>query len=203
LVFILATCSAGCNAPAPPRLGQEFDALFAEQIRPGQPGCAIGIGQGDEIVFSRSYGVSTLDHAVPITPATVFDVGSVTKQFTAASIMLLALDGALSPDDDIRTYLPELPDDGTAITIRHLLHHTSGVRDYLNLMSLAGREFYAPITHLDIVELMARQRALNTEPGARYRYSNTGYMLLATIVERVSGETFDAFARARIFGPWE
>jgi CubicO group peptidase (beta-lactamase class C family) len=115
--------------------------------------------------------------------------------------VLLSLDGALSLDDDIRTHLPELPDYGTTITLRHLLHHTSGIRDYLNLMALGGREFYAPISHQDIVELMARQRALNSQPGERYRYSNTGFMLLATVVERVSGRSYGTFAHERIFEP--
>ena len=202
LALTLATWAAACVDSTPPSVEQQrVDTLFAEQIQTDQPGCAVGIARGDNILFSHGYGVATLDHRVPITPDTVFDVGSVTKQFTASSIMLLALDGALSADDDIRTYLPELPDYGTVITIRHLLHHTSGIRDYLNLMALGGREFYAPISHQAIVELMARQRALNAVPGMRYRYSNTGYMLLATIVERVSEQTFGAFARERIFEP--
>jgi CubicO group peptidase (beta-lactamase class C family) len=202
LALTLATWAAACADSAPPSVEQQrVDALFAEQIQTGQPGCAIGVARGDEILYRRGYGVATLDHQVSITPDTVFDVGSVTKQVTASTIMLLALDGALSPNDDIRTYLPELPDYGAVITIRHLLHHTSGIRDYLNLMALGGREFYAPISHQDIVDLMARQRALNAVPGARYRYSNTGYMLLATIVERVSRQTFGTFARERIFQP--
>ncbi len=202
LALTFATWTTACVDSAPPHVEpQRVDALFAEQIQTGQPGCAVGIARGDNVLFRRGYGMATLDHGVAITPETVFDVGSVTKQVTASSIMLLALDGALSANDDIRTYLPELPDYGAVMTIRHLLHHTSGIRDYLNLMALGGREFYAPISHQDIVELMARQRALNAVPGARYRYSNTGYMLLATIVERVSGQTFGTFARERIFEP--
>ena len=198
LLIAALTAFAG---PAPATTGERVDALVGEQVAATAPGCAVGVAQGGDILHARGYGLANLDHGIPTTADTVFDVGSVTKQFTAASIVLLSLDGALGLGDDIRTYLPELPDYGPTITIDHLLHHTSGVRDYLNLMALAGREFYAPISHLDIVELMARQRALNHAPGERYRYSNTGYMLLATIVERVSGQSFGTFARERIFDP--
>ena len=192
---------AACAGPATPTTGEQVDALVGEQVAATAPGCAVGVARGDTVLYAQGYGLANLDHGVAITPDTVFDVGSVTKQFTAASIVLLSLDGALSLGDDVRTYLPELPDYGQTITIDHLLHHTSGVRDYLNLMALGGREFYAPISHLDIVELLARQRGLNSPPGDRYSYSNTGYMLLATIVERVSGQTFGTFARERIFDP--
>ena len=198
---LLIAALAAFAGPAPPATGERVDALVGEQVAATAPGCAVGVARGGDILHARGYGLANLDHGIPITPDTVFDVGSVTKQFTAASIVLLSLDGALGLGDDIRTYLPELPDYGPTITIDHLLHHTSGVRDYLNLMALAGREFYAPISHLDIVELMARQRALNHPPGERYSYSNTGYMLLATIVERVSGRSFGTFARERIFDP--
>ena len=198
LLMAALPASAG---PAPPAAGERVDALVGEQVAGTGPGCAVGVARGGDVLHARGYGLANLDHGVAITPDTVFDVGSVTKQFTAASIVLLSLDGALGLDDDVREHLPELPDHGATITIGHLLHHTSGVRDYLNLMALAGREFYAPISHLDIVELMARQRALNHPPGERYSYSNTGYMLLATIVERVSGRSFGTFARERIFEP--
>ncbi len=198
---LLTAALAACAGPATPTTGEQVDALVSEQVAATAPGCAVGVARGDDVLYGQGYGLANLDHGVAITPDTVFDVGSVTKQFTAASIVLLSLDGALSLGDDVRTYLPELPDYGQTITIDHLLHHTSGVRDYLNLMALGGREFYAPISHLDIVELLARQRGLNSPPGDRYSYSNTGYMLLATIVERVSGQTFGTFARERIFDP--
>ena len=196
VVFLTA-----CGETSVPTIEQQVDALFAERVAPEDPGCAVGVARADTILYARGYGIANLDYDLPVTAETVFDVGSVTKQFTSASIVLLSLDGALSLDDDIRSHLPELPDYGHPISIRHLLHHTSGVRDYLNLMALGGREFYAPISHLDIVELMARQHALNSMPGERYSYSNTGYMLLATIVDRVSGRTYGTFARERIFDP--
>lgn len=199
---VLLIAAMGVYAgPAPPATGERVDALVSEQVAATAPGCAVGVARGGDVLHAQGYGLANLDHGIAITPDTVFDVGSVTKQFTAASILLLSQDGALALGDDVREHLPELPEYGTTITIRHLLHHTSGVRDYLNLIALAGRPFYAPISHLDIVELMARQRALNHPPGERYSYSNTGYMLLATIVERVSGRSFGTFARERIFDP--
>ena len=200
-VWLSVGLASACLNPDTPTIDQRVDSLFAERVAPGAPGCAVGVSRGDTVLYTHGYGIANLDYDIPVTPDTVFDVGSVTKQFTAASIVLLSLDGALSLDDDVRVHLPELPDYGDPITIRHLLHHTSGLRDYLNLMALAGREFCAPISHQDIVELMARQRRLNSMPGERYRYSNTGYMLLATIVDRVAGRTYGEYAHERIFEP--
>jgi CubicO group peptidase (beta-lactamase class C family) len=199
--MLIASVAAACAGPDEPTTERRVDMLFAERVSPGEPGCAVGVSRGNTVLYTQGYGIANLDYDLPVTPETVFDVGSVTKQFTAASIVLLSLDGALTLDDDVRVHLPELPDYGQPITIRHLLHHTSGIRDYLNLMALGGRDFYAPISHQDIVELMARQSTLNSMPGDRYRYSNTGYMLLATIVDRVTGRTYGEFARERIFEP--
>ena len=201
ILTLIAGVAAACAGPQAQTIDQRVDTLFAERVSPGEPGCAVGVARANTVLYTQGYGIANLDYDLPVTPETVFDVGSVTKQFTAASIVLLSLDGALSLDDDVRVHLPELPDYGHPITIRHLLHHTSGIRDYLNLMALGNREFYAPISHQDIVELMARQHALNSTPGERYRYSNTGYMLLATIVDRVSGRTYGAFAHERFFEP--
>ncbi len=201
-LLVVTVFAVACAGEDPtPTLSDQIDAVFLSELTDDGPGCALGVGRGDTTAFARGYGLANLDHRIPITPQTVFDVGSVTKQFTAASTVLLAQDGALSLDDDIRDQLPELPDYESPIRVRDLLQHTSGVRDYLNLMALGGRDFYAPIRHQDIVELLARQQALVDPPGSRYRYSNTGYMLAATIVERVSGQRFDQFAEARIFGP--
>ncbi len=198
---VIVAVTAACSSTNSTTVEQHVDRLFEAHISTNAPGCAVGASRGDNVLYSNGYGIANLDYTLPITANTVFDVGSVTKQFTAASVVLLSLDGALSLDDNVRLHLPELPDHEPPITIRHLLHHTSGIRDYLNLMALSGREFYAPIRHQDIVELLARQHALNSIPGERYSYSNTGYMLLATIVERVSGQSYGTFARERIFEP--
>ncbi len=178
-----------------------IDALFAEFDRLGSPGCGLAVAQDGELVYSRGYGYANLDHDIPNTPETMFDVGSVTKQFTAASLSMLALAGKLSLDDDVRDWLPELPEYARPITIRHLLHHTGGLRDYLNLFPLAGRDDYFPISHAQILAMMSRQRAPIFPAGEQYRYSNTGYMLLAQILERAGGESLGEMAQARIFDP--
>lgn len=177
------------------------DQIFAHRDAAHAPGCALAVARGGKLVYSRGYGYANLDYDIPITPRTVFDVASVTKQFTAALLSMLVLDGKVSLDDDVRKWLPELPEFDTPITLRHMLHHTSGLRDYLNLFPLAGRDDYFPITHEQILDMMSRQRSLVFPPGERYLYSNTAYMLLAIVIERVSGESFGELATSRIFNP--
>ena len=138
---------------------------------------------------------------VAITPRTVFDIGSTSKQFTAAAIVLLALDGKLSIDDDVRKYVPELPQYQRPVTIRHLLNHTSGLRDYLTLFALKGIDDDGVTTGRDAFDVIVRQKATNFEPGSEFLYSNSGFFLLSTIVERASGRTLPEFARQRIFEP--
>jgi len=202
--------AAGCGGPDTPGSVTDsdvtdtaIDAVFASWDRPGSPGCALAVNQNGERVYSQGYGYANLDHDVPITPKTVFDVGSLTKQFVAASISMLELEGKLSLDDSVRKWLPELPELNEPVTLRHMIYHTSGLRDYLTLFPLAGRGHYYPISDAQILELMSRQRALVFPPGERYLYSNTAYMLLAQIIERVSGQEPAEFARERIFGPLE
>ncbi len=177
------------------------DTVFASWDSPGSPGCAIAVARDGALLYSRGYGYANLDYDIPITPQTVFDVGSVTKQFTAACISMLALEGKLSLDDNVRKWLPELPEYESPITLRHMLYHTSGLRDYLNLFPLAGRGDYYPISHAQILAMMSRQRALIFPPGDRYLYSNTAYMLLAQVLERVGGKSLGEMARERIFEP--
>jgi CubicO group peptidase (beta-lactamase class C family) len=180
-----------------------IDAVFAPWDQPRSPGCALGVARDGDLFYSRGYGYANLDHDIPITPQTVFDVGSVTKQFTAASLSMLALAGKLTLDDDVRKWLPELPEYEWPITLRHMLHHTSGLRDYLNLFPLAGRDDYHPISHAQILAMMSRQRALIFPPGDRYLYSNTAYMLLAQVVERAGDKSLGEMAQERIFEPLE
>jgi CubicO group peptidase (beta-lactamase class C family) len=176
------------------------DAVFT-RFDGTTPGCALGVIQAGELVHARGFGLASLEHDVPIRPGSIFHVASVSKQFTVAAIALLDLDGKLSLDDDVRRHLPELPDFGRTITIRHLIHHTSGLRDQWELLTMAGWRAGDPKTERDILELVTRQRDLNFEPGERYLYSNTGYTLMAVIVERVTGRSLRAFADERIFGP--
>ena len=195
--LLLAAGAAAQSAPNP-----AVDRIFARWDRGDSPGCALAVMREGHIVYSRGYGMADLDHDIPIAPSSVFHVASISKEFTAASILLLAEEGKLSIDDDVRKYIPELPDFGPRITLRHLLHHTSGLRDQWALLVLAGWRLNQDlITDQDVLEVLSRQKALNFTPGDEYLYSNSGYTLLALIVERVSGQSLRQFAQARIFQP--
>jgi CubicO group peptidase (beta-lactamase class C family) len=206
ILLLGAGCGRQDQAAPGKETGQDIpavDAVFADWDRPGSPGCALAVAREGRLVYSRGYGYANLDYDIPITPQTVFDVASVNKQFVAAGIAMLELDGKLTLDDDVRKWLPELPDYGQQVTLRHMIYHTSGLRDYLTLFPLAGRDHYHPISHAQILDMMSRQRALIFPPGERYLYSNTAYMLLAQVVERASGKSLGEFARERIFDPLE
>jgi CubicO group peptidase (beta-lactamase class C family) len=178
------------------------DSVMAGYAKPNAPGCAVGAYQDGKRLYEGAFGLANLEHTVPIDPGrSVFEVGSVSKQFTAASTLLLVQEGKLRLDDDIRRYLPELPDYGRVITIDHLLHHTSGLRDYLDLIWVKGTSRWTHITEQEVLDLVANQRTLNFTPGNKYTYSNTGYMLLSVIVRRVSGKSLAVFANERIFMP--
>jgi CubicO group peptidase (beta-lactamase class C family) len=178
------------------------DAVLKEYDKPGYPGCAVGVYQNGNVVYEGAYGLANLEHSVPIDPQrTVFDIGSVSKQFTAASILLLAQDGKLKLDDDIRKYLPEVHDYGHTITINHLLHHTSGLRDYTVLWWMSGKSWWDYASDKDALKLLSRQSALDFTPGSKYAYSNTGYFLMSLIVQKASGKTLANFAHERIFSP--
>ncbi len=183
-------------------LHQQVDKVFAKWDSTVSPGCALSVIKDGQIIYMRGYGMADLDHDIPISPETVFHVASISKQFTAAAILLLAQERKLSLDDDVRKYITELPDFGTPITIRHLIYHTSGLRDQWSLLGLAGWRYSLDlITDDDVLELMSRQRDLNFTPGERHVYCNTGYTLLAQIVKRVSGQSFREFTTNRIFKP--
>ena len=189
------------QAPPPDRAAS-VDEIFKEFTVPGSPGCTVAVYQDGKTILSRAYGMANLDHDVRLTPSSIFHVASVSKQFTAAAILLLAQDGKLTLDDDIGKHVPELPDFGTKITIRHLIHHTSGLRDQWSLLGLAGWRYSRDlITDDDVLAVLTRQRELNFTPGERHLYSNSGYTLLAVIASRVSGKSFRAFTDERIFKP--
>ncbi|HUF48472.1 MAG TPA: serine hydrolase domain-containing protein [Vicinamibacterales bacterium] len=177
------------------------DRVFAD-ISAGQPGCSLAVTRAGEPVHLRGYGTANLEYGVPITSSSVFHVASVSKQFTAMAVALLVAEGHVNWQDDVRKYIPKVPDFGKPITLRHLVSHTSGLRDQWDLLALAGWRFEADvITQADVLDITARQRAANFDPGAEYLYSNTGFTLLAIVVERVSGESLRAFTTKRIFGP--
>ena len=178
-----------------------IDELFDDYDRPDSAGCALGIIRDGQFVYRNAYGMGSLELGVPLTAESVFYMGSVSKQFTAASVVLAAQQGRLTLDDDVRRWLPELPDYGTPITIRHLLHHTSGLRDFYTLMGLAGERREDRHTTPELLDLISRQRALNFEPGSQYSYSNSNYLLLAEIVKRATGMPLSQFASENIFQP--
>jgi len=179
----------------------KVDEVFSRFDKPDSPGCALGVIKDGRIVYKRGYGLSNLEYGVPILPSSIFHVASISKQFTAMAIVLLAQQGKLSLDDDVRKYVSEVPDFGERITIRHLIHHTSGLRDQWSLLELAGWREDDVITEGDILELVSRQKELNFKPGAEHLYCNTGYTLLAVIVKRVTGQSLREFADANIFKP--
>jgi len=180
----------------------KVDAVFARWNRSDSPGCAAGATIDGSTVLSAGYGMADLEHDAAITPGTIFEPGSVTKQFTAAAVLLLAQQGKLSLDDPIRKYIPEVPDYDRPITIRHLLHHTSGLRDWGNVAAIGGWPRTTRVyTHAFVLDIVSRQRALNYAPGSEYSYTNTGFNLAAILVERVSGKSLPAFTRESIFTP--
>jgi CubicO group peptidase (beta-lactamase class C family) len=175
------------------------DSVFARFDRTDSPGCAVGVYRGGAIVYARGYGMANLELGVPITPRTVLDVGSVSKQFTAATILLLEAEGRLSLDDPVRRHVPELGPWADRVSLRRMLSMTGGLRDYLTLWSIEGRSFEAVADTADFMRLISRTAATNFEPGTRYLYSNSGYVLAGQIVYRLTGRTLAQFARERIF----
>jgi CubicO group peptidase (beta-lactamase class C family) len=179
----------------------KVDVFFERWDRVDSPGAALGIIQDGRIVYARGYGAANLEYNIPITPQTVFRVGSVSKQFTAMCIALLAEQGKLSLDDDIQKYLPEMSAYDPPVTLQHMIHHTSGLRDYLVLQGLAGRSGGYFYTSPEVMELLSRQKDLNFRPGDKYSYSNSGYFLMAETTGRISRMKTSEFAEEYIFAP--
>ena len=191
---------AGAHA-APPIPESAVDAQFSAWGTE-TPGCAVGVAAQGHIVLEKAYGMADLEHDVPNRPDTIFEAGSVSKQFTAAAVLLLAREGKLSLDDPVRRYIPELPEYAAPITIRQMLHHTSGLRDWGSVESIAGWPRGTRVyTHAHVLDILARQQHLNFAPGTHWSYSNSGYNLSVILVSRVAGESFAEFTRQRIFEP--
>jgi CubicO group peptidase (beta-lactamase class C family) len=201
-LFLLAALFFSFSMLFADEASDRVDKLLAPWNTPGSPGCALAIIKDGKIIYKNGYGEANIELGVPITPHTVFYVGSISKQFVAFCVALLEAQGKLNFDDDIRQYIPEFPDYGHLITIRHLIHHTSGIRGYLMLMDLAGMDIGYYHQAGDVIKnLLTRQKALNFKPGEKYQYSNSGYLLLAEIVSRVSGMSFREFAHKHILEP--
>jgi len=178
------------------------DKVFAQWNSTHTPGCAVGVARNGATIFARGYGMADLETGTPITPLTILESGSVAKQFTATAVLLLVGEGKIRLDDDVRKYIPELPEYGRTITIRHLLSHTSGLREWSNLVADQGYPRGTRVTsQADLVDLIVRQKSLNYPVGDFYSYTNSGFALLPTIVERVSGMPFARFSAERVFKP--
>jgi len=202
--FLLVPTLVSAQTPSasPTDLTERVDKIFEKWNRTDSPGCALSVMKDGRIIYKHGYGMADLDHNVTINPSTVFHVASMSKQFTAASILMLSQQGKLSLDDDVRKYLPEIPDFGSLITIRHLIYHTSGLRDQWNLLDLAGWRYSLDlITDDDVMSVLMTQKDLNFKPGEKHVYCNTGYTLMAIIVKRISGMSFREFTTKNIFEP--
>lgn len=196
LIFPTQAASQGADT-----LSAAVDRIFERWHRPDSPGAAVLVLEDGEVVLAKGYGMADLEHGIPIRPASVFDIASVSKQFGAMAVALLEADGRLSVDDEVHTHIPELPDFGQRITIRHLVHHTSGIRDWPGTLSIGGWDYQDVISFPQILRMAFHQKDLNFVPGSEHAYSNTGYNLLAEVVARVSGMSFREFCRQRIFAP--
>jgi len=180
---------------------QKVDQIFAVYDKPGSPGCSLGVIRNGDFVYRKAYGSANLELRVPLSPQSVFYMGSVSKQFTAAGIVLAAEQGYLSLDDDVRKYIPELPDYGHVITLRQMIHQTSGFRDFFSLLSLSGHDVADFNSPEDIFKIVVRQRGLNNIPGDEWIYSNTNYFLLGIVVKRSTKKSLSEFAAENMFQP--
>jgi CubicO group peptidase (beta-lactamase class C family) len=201
-IFFTTPAQQAASAQSlPPAMTARIDSLFQQWDHTSTPGCAVGVVRNDSLIFAKGYGMANLEYGAPISPETIFHMASVSKQFTAFSIVLLARQGRLSLDDDIHKYLTWFPDLKEKITIRNLLNHTSGIRDQWQLLAIAGTRIDDVITQDQIVKVLGKQEALNFRPGDEYLYSNSGFTLLAEIVRSVTGQTLRQFTDSAIFRP--
>ena len=201
VLVALAALSSTAAAQSAPTEERRVDSLFAEQTRGLRPGLALAVVRDGKVLLTKGYGYANLEHRVPITPSTVFDVASVSKQFAGLAVAMLITEGRVKLTDDIRKYIPELASPGHTVTIDHLLHHTSGYRDWPGTLSLAGWRYDDVIAFDQILTMAYNQRTLNFAPGAEYMYSNTGYNLLTEMVARLRGKSFRQWTDEALFRP--
>ena len=201
-VFLLWGIGLSAQSPASrDSTESRIGAIFAPFARNDSPGCVVAVFRAGAVLYTSGFGRADVSHDIPLTDTTRMPVASTSKQFTAMAVLLLEAEGKIRLNDDIRRYIPELPVFGQPITIRHLLNHTSGLRDSWNLFDMAGWRTSDVETQTDLLWLLHRQEDLNHPTGTEFLYNNTGYSLLALLVERVSGTTFRRFITARVFGP--
>ena len=199
LLLSAAVCVSAQNLPD--STIKKIDNLFKYWDKNTSPGYAVGVVRNDSLIFAKGYGMANLEYNIPIKPETIFHMASVSKQFTAFSVVLLARQGKLNLDDDIRKYLPWFPDLKVKITVRNLLNHTSGIRDQWQLLAIAGTRLDDVITQDQVIKILGKQQALNFKPGEEYSYSNSGFTMLAEIVRAVSGKSLRKFTDSAIFKP--
>jgi CubicO group peptidase (beta-lactamase class C family) len=200
-MLIFLTTNNLSAEPIPDSVKIKIDKLFTEWSKGSSPGCAVGIVRSDSLIFSNGYGAANLEYAIPITPKTIFHMASVSKQFTAFSIVLLARQGKLKLEDDVRKYLPWFPDLKEKITVRNLLNHTSGIRDQWQLLATAGTRLDDVITQEHIIKILTQQKELNFKPGEQYSYCNSNFTMLAEIVKSITGQSLRKFTDSAIFKP--
>jgi len=199
VLLLLSTCvSNGSNRRIDASLAQKIDAFFADYDRPGVPGASVIIIRSGKILYEKAYGMANIEPGIPTSTRTNYRIASMTKQFTAMAIMILADRHKLSIDDSVTKFLPDFPPYAKSITLRHLLNHTSGLPDYFDLIP---PEMKTPLTDHDVLDIMKRQDHTDFPPGSKFSYCNTGYVLLALIVEEASGSSFPAFLKKNIFDP--
>ncbi|MEP7319802.1 MAG: serine hydrolase domain-containing protein, partial [Panacibacter sp.] len=199
ILFSLITITKVSAQTLPDSITKKIDSLFIKWNMFVSPGCSIGIVRNDSLIYAKGYGIANLEYTIPIQPQTIFHMASVSKQFTAWSIVLLARQGKLQLDDDIHKYLPWFPDVKEKITILDLLNHTSGIRDQWQLLAISGTRLDDVITQDQIVKILGKQQALNFKPGDKYSYSNSGFTMLAEIVKSVTGQSLRKFTDSAIF----
>ena len=200
IIFIIFNSVILHGQTSDAEIDKQIDNLFSAYNQ-ATPGIAVAVVKDGKMIFKKGYGAANLEYDTLVTPKTVFQIASVSKQFTAFSIYLLEKQGKISLEDDVRKYMPEVPDFGKTVRIKHLLAHTSGIRDQWSLLTLAGWRMDDIMTTEQILKMISRQKELNFEPGSQYLYSNSGYTLLAEIAARVSGKTFAEFTKENIFAP--
>ena len=183
------------------KLDEKINQIFTQWNQKGHPGCVLQIMKKNEVIYSKAYGMANIKYNISNDTETIFNIGSISKQFTAMGIVKLYLKNKLSFDDDIRKYLPELYDYKRIITIRHLLHHTSGFRSTPELFALAGWREGDAITMEDNYRYLCKQTSLNFNPGEHYMYSNSNYILLAKIIENITHQSFQNWMKDHIFSP--
>ncbi len=183
-------------------ISAKIDSLLNDQVAESEPGLSVGVIHGDSLIYTRQIGLANLEYDIPISENTKFPIASITKQFTAACVGVLERKGLLNVRDNVRKYIPELPDYGSEIQIRHLLNHTSGLRNHNVLLDLIGFDYtHQGYTNESIESLIFRQQNVNNIPGEKMLYGNSNYVLLALIIERVSGKPIEQFAEEELFQP--